>query len=453
MLAIASPLIKLDIPEKLVFFYNEKARYKVAYGGRGAGKSWAAAICLVLLAFQGRQKILCTRAYQNSILDSVHSLLVGAINRLGLQSSFEITKTGIKTKHRGSPELESEFIFKGLQNNIDEIKSMEGVTICWVEEAHSIDAEGWKTLIPTIRYKGAEIWITFNPKYATDATYVRFVENPRPNSIVAKVNYYDNPFFKGTELVAEMEFDRDNNNEEYRQTWLGEPRALSDAVVFKDLFTIKEFDDHPIELCYKKKRFFGLDFGYNDPTVAIRCYLIDNILYITHEAYKRQILPGEIANLIGDLPDIKDFRFTIYGDSSRPDLINDLYFKSGFKNVRSVKKSTKNQDNLDKQKAKSYVRAGIDFMKRFKIVIHPRCVETIKEFQNYSWKVEKDANDKEKIIDELIDDWNHCIDALRYALADLIIKGRITMADIAHAIGARKAMAAQKFKLVDDQKA
>lgn len=438
--------IDVDIPEKLLFFVEQKARYKVAYGGRGAGKSWAVAMCLVLLAFKEKQKILCTRAYQNSILDSVHSLLVGAINRLGLQASFEVTKTGIKTKHRGSPELESEFIFKGLTNNIDEIKSMEGVTICWVEEAHSIDGEGWKTLIPTIRYEGSEIWITFNPRYATDATYVRFVENPRPNSIVVKVNYYDNKFFDDTELVAEMEYDKQHDYEEYCQTWLGQAKSISDAVVFKGRFKVAVFDDHAIELCYKKKRFFGLDFGYNDPTVAIRCYIIENTLYITDEAYKKQILPQEITALLETVPDIRDHRFTIYGDSSRPDLINDLYFRHGFKNIKSVKKTTMSQDPLNKQKAKSYVKAGIDFIKKFEIIIHPRCVETIKEFNTYSWKVDQDANGKEIILDELIDEYNHTIDAIRYGLADLIVKRNTTMADIAQFISARQTAAKVKLK-------
>ena len=244
-----------------------------------------------------------------------------------------------------------------------------------------------------------------------------------------------------------MEYDKEHNYDEYRQTWLGEPRSCSDALVFKDLYSVQEFEDHPIEICLKKKRFFGLDFGYNDPTVAIRSYIVDNTLYMTHEAYKKQILPNDIPALLRKIPDLNNFSFTIYGDSSRPDLINDLYFKNGFKNMKSVKKTTKSQDTIDKQKAKSYVISGIDFMKRFKIVIHPRCVETIKEFQNYSWKVEMDANGKEIILDELIDDWNHCIDAIRYALADLIVKGRTTMADIAHAIAAKNATLAQKLKL------
>lgn len=428
--------INFNPPEKLFFFYNQKARYKIAYGGRGSGKSWGVADSLILRSIEEKHKILCTRAYQNSILESVHALLIGSITRLGLQPFFEITKTSIKTKHRGRPDLESEFIFKGLQNNIDEIKSMEGITICWVEEAHGIESSGWDILIPTIRYTGSEIWITFNPRDITDSTYDKFVTNPRPDSIVVKVNYYDNPFFKDTALVAEMEYCKQHDYEEYKHIWLGEPKSRSDAQVFTN-WKIEAFEDAPIEICYQKKRFFGLDFGWNDPNVGIRCYIVGNKLHITHEVYKKQIQTEEFAKLLENIPDIKNFRFSIYGDSSRPDIINDLYRKYGFRNVQSVKKTTKTDDPLDKIKDRNYVKAGVDFLKTFEIIVHPRCVNVIEELRNYKWKVDNDANGKHIILDELEAGFDHCIDALRYAVAPLFLKRKSTMADIARSIIAK----------------
>lgn len=400
----------INIPEKLTFFYSQKARYKVAYGGRGSGKSWGVAMSLVLLALQEKHKILCTRAYQNSILESVHSLLVGAITRLGFQDYFEITKTSIRTKLRGRPDLESEFIFKGLQNNIDEIKSMEGITICWVEEAHGVEANGWDILIPTIRYSGSEIWVTFNPRDITDATYRYFVAEPRPDSIVVKVNYHDNPFFPETALVAEMEYCKQHDYEKYKHVWLGEPKSLSDAQVFRN-WKVEAFDDAPIEICYQRKRFFGADFGWNDPNVGIRSYIIENRLYISHEAYQNQILMDEFARLLdAKLPDVRNPRFPFHADSSRPDLINELYKKHGFKNICSVKKTSKTDDPADKMKERNYVKAGIDFLKSFEIIIHPRCVKTIEEFRNYKWKSELDANGENMIIlDELETGFDHCL--------------------------------------------
>jgi phage terminase large subunit len=433
--------VNFSPPEKLFFFYSQKARYKIALGGRGSGKSWAVADCLVLKAVEEKHRILCTRAYQNSILESVHALLVGSINRLGLQAFFEVTKTSIKTKHRGRSDLESEFIFKGLQNNIDEIKSMEGITICWVEEAHSIDAFGWDTLIPTIRYTGSEIWVTFNPRDVNDATYRYFVAEPRPDSIVVKVNYYDNPFFKQTALVAEMEYCKQHDYEKYKHVWLGEPKAQSDALVFKN-WKIEAFDDAPIDAVYQKRRFFGVDFGWNDPNVAIRSYIIGNKLYISHEIYKSHILMDEFARLMEDtIPDIRNPRFSIYGDSSRPDLINELYRKYGFRNIASVKKTTKTDDPLDKMKDRNYVKAGVDFLKSFEIIIHPRCKNFIEEARNYKWKSELDASGENLIIlDELEAGFDHGFDSLRYGLSPLFLKRKSTMADIARSIIAKKAL-------------
>jgi phage terminase large subunit len=476
--------INFNIPSKLLYFINEKARYKVSHGGRGAGKSWAVAACLIVRAFQGKEKILCTRAYQNSILDSVHSLLTGAITRLGLVDYFTITKTSIRTNFRGSPELESEFIFKGLQNNIDEIKSMEGITICWVEEAHSIDASGWNILIPTIRFENSEIWISFNARYATDATYQMFVqrfENIKEydpaieyneNSLVRidnriyislqpcnkgldfeaaafkerwklyaifqKVNYYDNPFFSKTELAAEMELCKQMNYDEYLHIWEGNPKTESNAIVFKDRYKIEPFEQHPIEMMLKKRIFAGMDFGWNDPTTYVECYIIDTTLYIIREAYKTQVLLDDLVGFLQEaVPDILQRKPLIYGDSSRPDIIKKLA-NEGLR-IKSVKKTTVSQDPLEKQKSDGYVKSGIDFIRRFNIIIHPRCVKTIEEFQNYKYEVKEDEAGNEIVLDKFVDKWNHCIDATRYALAELISKPRSTMADIAHSIMARKA--------------
>ena len=174
--------MNFELPEKLLFLLTEKARYKVAYGGRGSGKSWTVARCLLLLALKSRVRILCTRQLQTSIANSVHKLLSDSINLLELDNMFEITRDAIRCKNG------SEFFFKGIQNNINEIKSIEGIDYCWVEEAQSVSSESWEVLIPTIRKEGSEIWITFNPDREEDATYQRFIKNNPPNSIIQLVN-------------------------------------------------------------------------------------------------------------------------------------------------------------------------------------------------------------------------------------------------------------------------
>ena len=147
----------------------EPHRYKVYYGGRGGAKSWEFADILIDRAMKGRELILCTREYQSSIADSVYRLLLTRISAAGYDKYFNVTLNSIKCFNG------SEFIFKGLHHNIMEIKSLEGVTICWVEEAQSVSTNSWEILIPTIRKEKSEIWISFNTGEVDDPTYTRFV--------------------------------------------------------------------------------------------------------------------------------------------------------------------------------------------------------------------------------------------------------------------------------------
>ena len=138
-------------------------RYKVIYGGRGSGKSYAVADILLITALQKKCLIICGREFQNSIKDSVHSLLKQRIESLGFAQFFEVTRDEIRSDYIGS-----RFIFKGLHHNIDSIKSMAGITHLWIEEADTLSAESWKVIKPTIREEDSEIWITMNPKHKTD---------------------------------------------------------------------------------------------------------------------------------------------------------------------------------------------------------------------------------------------------------------------------------------------
>ena len=172
--------LNLELPEKMSFLF-EPHRYKVAYGGRGSGKSWGAAIALLALGAQKPLRILCAREFQNSISDSVHALLADQIRKLNLESFYEVQNTAIYGKNG------TEFLFAGLKHNVTKIKSFEGVDVCWVEEAQTTSKSSWDVLIPTIRKENSEIWITFNPELDTDETYKRFVVMPPNNSKVIKV--------------------------------------------------------------------------------------------------------------------------------------------------------------------------------------------------------------------------------------------------------------------------
>lgn len=201
-------------------------RYKVAHGGRGSGKSWSFARALIVAAMKGGERILCTREVQKSIKDSVHRLLSDQIEEMGLSPYFDILETAIRSKSG------SEILFCGLSSvTAESIKSYEGVTKVWCEEAQSITKRSWDILIPTIRRENSEIWITFNPSLDTDETWVRFVANPRPDSWVRQVNYNDNPWFP-TVLEQERLHCQTASPEDYANIWEGKCRSAVEGAIY-----------------------------------------------------------------------------------------------------------------------------------------------------------------------------------------------------------------------------
>ena len=205
----------------------EPHRYKVAYGGRASRKSWAVAEVLIELSRRAPLFILCTREIQKSINESVKLLLQNTIQSKGYSGEFEILKTEIRHAVTGS-----RFVFAGLHHNPDSVKSMEGIDICWVEEAQNVPEESWQVLIPTIRKDGSEIWVTFNPRFKTDFAYERFILNPPPDCVPIKINYTDHDT-TGAEIIAEAEHLKRIDFDAYRNVWLGEPVGDSAAAFIR----------------------------------------------------------------------------------------------------------------------------------------------------------------------------------------------------------------------------
>ncbi|MCE2989177.1 MAG: PBSX family phage terminase large subunit [Nitrosomonadaceae bacterium] len=204
----------------------EPRRYKVMYGGRGSGKSWAAARALVLQAYLEPLRVLCARETQKSINESVHELLKVQIAALGLDTEFVVQEQRILGRNG------SEFAFAGLrQQGITNIKSFEGFDRVWVEEAQVVTRRSWEVLIPTIRKPGSEIWVTFNPELDTDETYKRFVSNPPADSWVQKVNWDANPWFPAV-LEQERLYLKDRDPVAYRNIWEGECRPTVDGAIY-----------------------------------------------------------------------------------------------------------------------------------------------------------------------------------------------------------------------------
>lgn len=392
--------ITIPVIDKLKFLITENHRYKVAYGGRGSGKSIGFADSCLIKALSKKTRILCTRQLQTSIKDSVHKLLCDRIEKLGLSDYFEITRETIRCTNG------SEFIFKGIQNNVMEIKSMEGIDIAWAEESQSISKESWDVLIPTIRQEGSEIWITFNPDREEDETYARFVLNPPPDCKTVLVNYTDNPFFPDV-LRKEMEYCKEIDYPRYEHIWLGKTIIETEAQIFKGKFELKEFEAEPYT-----EFFYGADWGFsNDPTAITRSFIKDKCLYIEYEAGGVGVEMDELPALFDSVPDSRKWK--IRSDCARPETIS-YVARQGFNCVAA-------------DKWKGSVEDGIEYLRSFeKIYIHPRCKHTYEEFKYYSYKKDKISGD---ILPIVVDAWNHYIDSIRYALEPYIKnKGKMIVA-------------------------
>ncbi len=217
-----------------------KARYKVLYGGRGSGKSYFLAELAVEVSRRIGTVILCAREFQGSLDDSVYQLLIETIDRLGYSDEFDILKATITHKGTGA-----KFVFYGIKNNVTKIKSIQGVGICWVEEAEAVTKNSWDVLIPSIRGdKNAEIWVSFNPKNILDDTYQRFIVHPPKDSIILKANYDINPHFSETPLLADMLECKERDEDLYRHIWLGEPVADSELAIIKPSWIEAAVDAH-----------------------------------------------------------------------------------------------------------------------------------------------------------------------------------------------------------------
>lgn len=364
----------------------EASRYKAIHGGRGGAKSRSVATALVLKAAQKAERVLCAREVQKSIKDSVKRLLDDEIERLGLRSFFTSTETEIRGANG------SLFIFSGLKGNAASIKSLEGVTIAWVEEAQTISQASLDTLIPTIRATGSEIWFTWNPDQPSDPIDAMFrSDDIPPRSIVIEVNWNDNPWFP-PELQAEMDYVRSRDIDKYNHIWLGQYRQNSEARIFKN-WRVEEFET-PANAEHRQ----GADFGFSiDPSCLVRCHIDGRLLRVDYEAWGLQVEINNLPQLFMGVPDSEKWWTT--ADSSRPETISYLR-NHGFPRIRPAIKGARS------------IEEGIEFLKSFDIIVHPRCEHLIQELMHYSYKLDPLTGDVLPLIE---DKDNHLIDALRYA--------------------------------------
>jgi phage terminase large subunit len=207
---------ELDLPEYAEVLWDTDARHIALHGGRGGGKSRSVASALVMRGAQNVERFLCCREIQKSIKDSVKRLLDDEIDRLGLRWFYTSTETEIRGNNG------TLFIFAGLRSNISSIKSLEGITCVWVEEAQVVSQTSLDVLIPTIRQPGSQLIYTWNPVFDSDPVdrMFRGENGPPPRSIVKQVNWNDNLFFP-SDLKEQAEFDRATDPDKYEHVWNG----------------------------------------------------------------------------------------------------------------------------------------------------------------------------------------------------------------------------------------
>lgn len=410
-----SLVVNPDDPFHCLMQWTPFVPYAIFYGGRDARKSWSISEALVRRANALQRRVLCTRQYQNSISDSVHRLLADMIERLGLEHRFDVTATSIKNPYTGS-----EFIFKGLQKP-REIKSTEGIDDLWVAEAQDVTAESWEILEPTIRKEGSQIIVDFNVTSEDTPTHGRFVTNPPPGAVVRMVNYDQNPFLS-QRSKDKIEHLKRVDFEGYRHIYLGVPRKQSDAIIFRNWEVAGFADDLYMEAIRKGGRIFiGMDHGFaNDPYAIVRFFILDECLYIEHEAFgwktefagqmKKGLKPGdpdrgELEQLLDTIPDVR--RWPIKADNSRPETISFIRGK-GYNATAA-------------EKWDGCVEDGIAHIQGFrKVIIHPRCRYMQEEARMYRFKVDQKQIDPRTgapmVLPVVVDAWNHGWDAVRYGL-------------------------------------
>jgi phage terminase large subunit len=385
--------------------FTKPMRYKVAKGGRGSAKSWTIARMLLLKAMEKPLRILCTREIQDSIKESVHKLLKDQIDLLELQG---YTVQNDVIRHTNG----SEFLFKGLYTNLSKIKSFEGVDICWIEEAESISAASWQILDPTIRKPESEIWISFNPRYEDDIIYTTFVLEKPDNAEVITLNWQDNKHFP-KELQLQKDHMARTNPDLYLHIWEGELKRNTAEQIMQNKWSVEEFTHEPLQHFY-----FGADWGFSqDPNTVNRMFIAphkewgENCLYLDYEANDRPYDEEErtTSTDLDNLPTLWDTvplirkNITI-ADNARPETIAHMVSKNF-----SVNPAIKGAGSIDD---------GIVFLRSFdKIIIHPRCKNTIFEFKSYKYKVDAKSG---QITSKIIDKYNHHIDAIRYGLEPIM---------------------------------
>lgn len=408
-------MIKLHLPQIVGSgygdFWKDTKRYRVLKGGKGSKKSATTALNYIYrLMRYPESNLLVVRGVMNTHRDSTFAQLKWAQQKLGVSHLWQNTVSPMEMTYKPTGQ---KILFRGF----DDVLKLASTTVakgylcfCWIEEAYEIASEeDFDKLdlsvprgnVPDSLFK--QTTLTFNPWSETHWLKRRFFDTPHDNVSTYSTNYLCNEFLDSTDRAVFERMKRENYRK-YTVAGLGE-WGVAEGLIF-DNWQELEFDytrlgaEDGTEWQYR--HFFGLDYGYtNDPTafIAFVANPITKEIFIYDEHYETKMLNSDIAEMIRQKGFAKE---RIRADCAEPKSNDDLR-RMGIGRI------------LPSVKGKDSVINGIAQIQEYKIYVHPKCVNTIKELGSYCWKKDKNENG----INVPEDKDNHLMDSLRYAMYDV----------------------------------
>lgn len=395
-------MTKLEIatPEWALPFLEPK-RYKGIKGGRASGKShFFGELVVETMVMRPKTNIVCLRETQKSLKFSAKKLIEGKIISFGVGGMFRVLESEIR-RLDAEGEPVGRVIFQGMQDHTaDSIKSLEGFNVAWFEEASRMSQRSLDLLRPTIREEDSEIWFSWNPDQPTDPIEKFLVADPLENAIVAHINFEQNPFCPEI-IKAEARLWHKHDPDSYGHVWLGDYNTKSDDQILGGKWSVEPFEiqsdwDGP---------YYGADWGFStDPNVVIEVFVDSkaNRIYVRREIWGLGVEIEDTPSFFKRMTGAE--KYVIRADNARPEIISYMQRHGYRKMIAAEKWPGSIEDGISK------LRSYID------IIVHPDCSKTAEECRLYKYKRDRLTDE---ILPDIVDKWNHCIDAIRYAIEPL----------------------------------
>lgn len=398
--------LKKIVGKKYNRFWKFQGRYRVVKGSRASKKSKTTALWYItnMMKHPGANTLVIRKTFR-TLKDSCFTELKWAINRLCVQDHWKITESPLQMEYIQTGQ---KIYFRGLDDPLKVTSITVDVgSLCWmwIEEAYEImNEDDFNILDESIRGQVddglfKQITLTFNPWNEHHWIKKRFFDAPPdPDILALTTNYLCNEWLDAADRKV-FETMKKQNPRRYRVAGLGE-WGIVEGLIFEN-WEEKEFDIEVIKKIAEIRSAFGLDFGYTNDPSALWCGMVDlkgKTIYVFDEMYKTGLSNEKIYSNVNEMGYRKE---KVRADSAEPKSIDRLR-ELGMSNIKAARKG------------KDSINNGIDFIQDFHIIIHPRCVNFLTEISNYTWNTDKFG----KKLNKPIDDFNHLMDAMRYALED-----------------------------------